>query len=156
MRPSIQVFKCPTYFFCKKGKIIDRKHWSGKKTEPCRTFSSEPFSNENELFTFNTSKFKDMALAFHRKGLILLVQIPHPSLAVQKGGGFAKNRVVYHFTREAGWMAVEVNEVHEDPSWCFGISQKFSKIPLSPTNSCDTKWQDALALLSEFFKFARQ
>ena len=57
-----------------------------------------------------------MALAFHRKGLTLLVQIPHPSLAVQKGRGFAKNRVVYHFTREAGWMAVEVNEVHEDPS----------------------------------------
>ena len=56
-----------------------------------------------------------MALAFHRKGLILLVQIPHPSLAVQKGRGFAKNRVFYHFTREASWMAVEVNEVHEDP-----------------------------------------
>ena len=57
-----------------------------------------------------------MALAFHRKGLTVLVQIPHPSMAVQKGREFAKNRVVYHFTRETSWMTVEVNEVHEDPS----------------------------------------
>ena len=92
-----------------------------------------------------------MALAIHCKDSTLLVQIPHPYLAVQKGRGFAKDRVVYHFTKETIWMTVEVYEVHEDPSWCFGISRKFSKIPLSPTNSCDTIWQDALALLYEFF-----
>ena len=56
-----------------------------------------------------------MALAIHWKDLILLVQIPHPYLAVQKGRGFAKDRVVYHFTRETIWMTVEVYEVHEDP-----------------------------------------
>lgn len=48
-------------------------------------------------------------------------------------------------------MTVEGNEVHKDTSRFLGTSQKFSKISLFPMNSCDTKWQDFLHHLMNFY-----
>ena len=69
------VFKCPIQFLLQNAKSATVTFYPLIKLQnlTLKTFSSEPFARESEIFTLNTSILKDIILVIHWKDLKLTV-----------------------------------------------------------------------------------